>query len=72
MPNVDTIIAIKEVVNSFNAQFAPWAVNNYLSLTQNSSESNILGTQLTIILVSNYVSLIAITYLIFCPWKKGP
>jgi hypothetical protein len=27
---------------------------------------------MTIILFSNYVSLIAITYLIFIPWKKGP
>lgn len=33
LPNVDTIIAISEVANAFNAQFVPWAVNNYLSVT---------------------------------------
>ena len=33
LPNVDTIIAISEVANAFNAQFVPLAVNNYLSVT---------------------------------------
>ena len=33
LPTVDTLIAISELANAFNAQFTPWFVNNYLNLT---------------------------------------
>lgn len=49
----------------------PFAVNNYLAFAPTGDKGG-LGPQLTIILFSNYVSLMAITFLIFCPWKKGP
>ena len=71
LPNVDTVIASQEVINAFNAQFVPFFVNNffYIVPTGNNGE---LQAQLTIILISNSVSLMAIVYLIFVPWKRGP
>jgi len=65
------VIAATEVVNAFNAQFVPFAVNNYLAVAPTGDKGG-LDVELTIILFSNYVSLFAITFLIFCPWKKGP
>lgn len=71
LPNVDTVIATTEVVNAFNAQFVPFAVNTYLYLAPTGDKGG-LGLQLTMIYISNTLSLIAIIYLIFVPWKKGP
>lgn len=74
LPTVDTLIAISELANAFNAQFTPWFVNNYLNLTNLNQDdgSGDIGPQLQIILISNYVSFAAILFLIFCPWKTGP
>lgn len=43
---------------------------NFAPTTRN--EKGALAFQLNTILASNYMSLFAIAYLIFCPWKKGP
>lgn len=73
LPNVDTIIAASEVANAFNAQFVPWAVNNFLSFSPTTKDQKgDLAFELQTILASNYISLFAITFLIFAPWKKGP
>lgn len=50
----------------------PFFVNNYLSITGLGNVGGGIEIQLQMILVSNYLSLGAITYLIFVPWKKGP
>jgi hypothetical protein len=50
----------------------PWAVNNILFFTNIGNTGGGIGIQLNIILGSNYLSLFAITFIIFCPWKKGP
>jgi hypothetical protein len=71
LPNVDTIIAVSEVANAFHAQFVPCFVNTFLKFTPTGDNSG-LETQLSIIFVSNYLSLLAIVFLIFVPWKKGP
>ena len=71
LPNCDTVIATTEVVNAFNAQFVPFAVNTYLSLAPTGDKGG-LQAQLRIIYASNTLSLIAIIYLIFISWKKGP
>jgi hypothetical protein len=73
LPNIDTIIAISEVANAWNAQFVPWAVNNFLSFSPTTrNEKGDLAVQLQIILASNYLSLAAIGFMVFVPWKKGP
>jgi hypothetical protein len=71
LPNCDTVIATTEVVNAFNAQFVPFAVNTYLTLAPTGDKGG-LQAQLRIIYFSNTLSLIAIIYLIFISWKKGP
>jgi len=50
----------------------PLVVSTFLYIVPNGTNVGFLNTQLTIILVSNFVSLFCITYLIFVPWKKGP
>ncbi len=37
-----------------------------------TGEQGFLQVQLNLIVVSNYLSLFCITFLIFVPWKKGP
>lgn len=65
------MIASQEVVNAFNAQFVPFFVNNFFQIVPTGNNGALTG-QLTIILVSNSLSLCAIFYLIFIPWKYGP
>lgn len=72
LPNVDTILAIQEVANAFNAQMVPFIVSAFLYIQPNGTNGGFLFVQLTIILASNMISLFCITYLIFIPWKKGP
>lgn len=51
----------------------PWAVNNFLAFSPTTrDEKGDLVLELQVILLSNYLSLAAIGFLIFCPWKKGP
>lgn len=51
----------------------PWAVNNFLSFSPTTKNlKGELAFELQTILASNYISLFAIIFLIFCPWKKGP
>lgn len=71
LPNQDTVIATTEVVNAFNSQFVPFAVNTYLALAPTGDKGG-LQAQLRLIFISNVLSVIAISYLIFVPWKKGP
>ena len=49
----------------------PFAVNAYLALAPTGDKGG-LGLQLQIIFISNTFALLAITYLIFVPWKSGP
>ena len=37
-----------------------------------TGEQGFLQVQLNLIVASNYISLLCITFLIFVPWKKGP
>lgn len=71
MPGTDTIIATTEVVNAFNAQFVPFSVNCYLQFAP-TGDKGALNFQLSLIFFSNIASLLAIVYLTFIPWKKGP
>jgi len=50
----------------------PFIVSAFLYVQPNGTNEGFLFVQLTIIFVSNIISLICITYLIFIPWKKGP
>jgi hypothetical protein len=71
LPNVDTIIAVSEVANAFHAQFVPFFINSLFSYIPTGDNSG-LETQLQLIFYSNCISLAAIIFLIFVPWKKGP
>ncbi len=50
----------------------PFLVSSFLYFSPNGTNQGFLFVQLTIIFLSNLISLISITYLIFIPWKKGP
>lgn len=50
----------------------PWFVNNFLQYTNIGNVGGGIEAQLYMILGSNYLSLLAICYLIFVPWKTGP
>ena len=71
LPNADTVTATKETINAFNAQFVPFVVNIYLNFAP-TGDKGAINLQLNMILASNMISMIAIFYLIFVPWKKGP
>lgn len=43
-----------------------------MSITNIGNTGGGIEIQLQMILYSNYISLFAITFIIFCPWKKGP
>lgn len=48
-------------------------MNNFISFSPTTrDDKGKLAFQLQVILFSNYTSLLAITFLIFAPWKKGP
>lgn len=72
LPNIDTIIAIQEVANAFGAQIVPLVVSTYIFLQPNETNGGVLYFQLIIIILSNFLSAICITFLIFVHWKKGP
>lgn len=71
LPGVDTIIAIQEVVNAFNAQVIPLIVSCFLFFQSNDTNSGQLFWQLELILFSNIIAAFCITFLIFVHWKKG-
>lgn len=71
MPNVDTIIAVSEVANAFHAQFVPFFINCFFKVIPTGNNQK-LELQLQLVFFSNIISLLAITFLIFIPWKKGP
>ena len=50
----------------------PFLVSSFLYFSPNGTNQGFLFVQLTIIFMSNLISLVSITYLIFIPWKKGP
>lgn len=50
----------------------PFLVSSFLYFSPNGTNQGFLFIQLTIIFMSNLISLFSITYLIFIPWKKGP
>lgn len=50
----------------------PFLVSAFLYIQPNGTNDGFLFVQLSIILASNIISLLCITYLIFIPWKKGP
>jgi uncharacterized membrane protein len=72
LPGVDTIIAIQEVSNAFNAQYIPLMVSCILFFQPNNTNTGKLFWQLEVILISNFISAFCITFLIFVHWKKGP
>lgn len=72
LPNVDTIIAIKEVVDAFCAQLVPFFVSMLIFFQPNGTNTGQLFWQLELILVSNLLSVAAISFLVFVHWKKGP
>jgi len=72
LPDIDTIIAIQEVANAFGAQMIPLVVGLYIYCQPNNTNHPPLYWELKMILFSNLLSAICITYLIFVPWKKGP
>lgn len=59
------------MANAFHAQFVPCFINTFLNFTPTGDNSGLV-LQLQIIFTSNYLSLFAIMFLIFVPWKKGP
>jgi hypothetical protein len=71
LPNIDTLMAVKDVANAFHAQFVPLFVNTVLMITPTGDNSG-LQDQLRIIMICNWISLACIFFLIFVPWKKGP
>ena len=73
MPEIDTIIAIKDNADAFGAAFIPFLISTYLYSQPNNAtgDSQIKG-QLVAILVFNVVSVFCITFLAFVEWKKGP
>jgi hypothetical protein len=72
LPGVDTIIAIQEVANAFNAQYVPMIVSMFLFFQPNNTNTGTLYWQLTFIAATQLVSCFCITFLIFVHWKKGP
>ena len=72
LPGIDTIVAIQEVANAFGAQIIPLVVGMYIYIQKNNTNNGVLFWELKMILFSNLISALCITYLIFVPWKKGP
>lgn len=73
LSNTDTILAIVEVANTFNAQCIPLFVSIVLFVEHNDTgKGTPLFFQMAVILGSNTVSVLIITILIFVSWKKGP
>lgn len=74
LPGTDTIIAISEVANMFNAQAIPTIVSIILFCQHNltgRTHSPVFWL-LFLILLSNLISLFMVTWVIFIDWKKGP
>jgi len=73
LPEVDTIIAIKDVADAFGAAWIPFFVSSFLFFQPNNvTESGYTKNQLVSILVFNMISVVCITFLVFVEWKKGP
>jgi len=72
IPNIDTIMAIVDVTNTFNAQIIPLIVSCFLYFQRNGKNESNVSFQLTQILFSNWISAICVTFVVFVHWKKGP
>ena len=72
LPDVDTIVAIKEVADEFAAQYVPFIVSILIFFQPNGTNTGQLYWTLKMILLSNMASVVCITFLVFVSWKKGP
>ena len=72
LPDVDTIVAIKEVADEFAAQYVPFIVSIIIFFQPNGTNTGKLYWTLKMILLSNMASVFCITFLVFVSWKKGP
>lgn len=71
LPAVDTIVAIKEVSNSFNAMFIPASMSTLLLFVNDNLIQSVLFPLLAAIYFSNVLGGICIFTMIFVHWKKG-
>jgi hypothetical protein len=72
LPNIDTIIAIQEVANAFNACWVPFFMSIFNYMLKYYNLDPVLVFQLSMIMISNSISAPCITILVFIHWKKGP
>lgn len=74
LPQIDYLIATRLIGTSFHTELVPFIISNYLYFKSKNINpmTGILATQLVVILVSNYISMICTITLIFIPWKQGP
>ena len=69
LPNLDTIIAIKQVVNVFNSQWVPALIYFGILVVFDVNVKHIV--MLKVLALCNSVSVVTITFMIFVHWKKG-
>lgn len=73
IPTIDTILAIRGVVDAFNSQFVPLVVSLFLVSEDNNGlqKGNPCFLELMIILCSNVSGSIMALCMIFVHWQKG-
>lgn len=71
LPTIDTIFAIIDVSNAFTGQLVPLLAGLWLNDLYNI-HSDKFSWSLALILISNVISVICITVMVFVSYKKGP
>lgn len=74
LPQIDTMIALQRVGNSWNNEALPFIISNFLWFFPASgryTSDSILVIQQFAILICNYISVFSVFLMIFISWKKG-